>query len=126
MTVRRGLGLGLVALAGLAWFASFALTRPIMGPVAGVAVFIIVWWVCLFTVLPFGVRRPSDPDTAQAGWDPGAPAGVDVAAKAWATTQIAAGVWLLVYVLLQSGALSLELFDQLPAPQYDIEPKSDG
>jgi predicted secreted protein len=32
-----------------------------MGWATGIAVYILVWWVSLFTVLPFGANRSTDP-----------------------------------------------------------------
>ena len=42
-----------------------------MNPVSAVVVFIVIWWLVLFMVLPWGVRRT---ETPEAGHDPGAPA----------------------------------------------------
>jgi predicted secreted protein len=38
-----------------------------------VVVYIIIWWLVLFMVLPFGITRV-DPDTLLPGQDPGSPA----------------------------------------------------
>jgi predicted secreted protein len=39
------------------------------------AIYFVVWWLCLFVVLPFRVRNQVDHGEWQAGTDPGAPAG---------------------------------------------------
>ena len=38
-----------------------------------IAIYAIVWWVCLFMVLPFGVRNQVDTGEVTPGTDPGAP-----------------------------------------------------
>jgi predicted secreted protein len=37
------------------------------------AIYFVVWWICLFLVLPFGVRNQSDEATRIEGTEPGAP-----------------------------------------------------
>ncbi len=38
------------------------------------AIYFVVWWLCLFLVLPFGVRNQVDEGTRIQGTEPGAPA----------------------------------------------------
>jgi predicted secreted protein len=38
------------------------------------AIYFVVWWLCLFIVLPFGVRNQVDEGSHIQGTDPGAPA----------------------------------------------------
>jgi predicted secreted protein len=42
-------------------------------PATFLAVYGIVWWICLFMVLPFGVRNQVDAGSVVRGTDPGAP-----------------------------------------------------
>jgi len=69
-----------------------------MGPVSGIVVFIILWWLVLFMVLPFGVRRD---DAPQDGHDPGAPKVARIGKKMAITTAIATvlflGYWAIVH-----------------------------
>jgi predicted secreted protein len=44
-----------------------------IAPATFVAIYAIVWWVCLFIVLPFGVRNQVDAGEVVRGTDPGAP-----------------------------------------------------
>lgn len=61
-----------------------------------VATYAIVWWLVLFTTLPFGVRTP---DETEDGMEPGAPEKPRMWVKAGITTVIAAvitaGIWAL-------------------------------
>ncbi|WP_374377684.1 DUF1467 family protein [Dongia sp.] len=52
--------------------------------------FLVIWWLTLFAVLPWGVRRTESND---AGHDPGAPANPMLLKKALITTVIAAAIW---------------------------------
>ncbi len=40
------------------------------------AIYFVVWWLCLFVVLPFKVRNQVDEGHWTPGTDPGAPAGI--------------------------------------------------
>jgi predicted secreted protein len=62
-----------------------------------VATYAIVWWLVLFTTLPFGVKKP---DVTEEGMEPGAPEHPRMWIKAGITTVIAAvitaGIWALI------------------------------
>lgn len=75
-----------------------------MGWISGLAIYIVIWWVVLFAVLPWGVRRNTD---ARPGLDRGAPDNPRIVMKLTATTAISAVVWLAFYAVVQSGLLSL-------------------
>jgi len=44
-----------------------------LAPATFIAIYAIVWWICLFIVLPFGVRNQVDTGEVTPGTDPGAP-----------------------------------------------------
>ena len=70
---------------------------------AGV-VFVIVWWLVLFMVLPFGARPPNE---VEPGTAPSAPARPRMGLKIVATTVIAAALTALIMWLIQSGLVQL-------------------
>jgi predicted secreted protein len=72
--------------------------------VTGVAMYIMIWWIVLFAVLPFGTRPMADADAAT-GWR-GAPEKPRMWRKALITTLVAAVVWGLFYVIIRSDWLS--------------------
>jgi predicted secreted protein len=39
-----------------------------------IAIYFVIWWTCLFAVLPFRVRSQSEAGMVEPGSDPGAPA----------------------------------------------------
>ena len=75
-----------------------------MNWVEGIVAYVIIWWVVLFAVLPFGVRPAPLGDPGHAA---GAPANPRLALKAAVTTAIAALIWLGLYALLHAGVISL-------------------
>ena len=76
-----------------------------MNAVSAVVVFIVIWWLVLFMVLPFGVRRTEVPE---AGHDPGAPAQPMLWRKAAATTAITVVLFAIVYVIAEYELISLQ------------------
>ena len=72
---------------------------------AGIAVYIVIWWVVIFMVLPWGVRPVGAEDIAK-GHASSAPRQPRILTKMVVTTVIAALVWVGVYFLIESGAIS--------------------
>jgi predicted secreted protein len=70
-----------------------------MGWVTGIVVYVIVWWVTLFAVLPLWVTsaEPDDP-----GYAAGAPQRPRMLLKMAITTAVSAVVWLGIYFLVMS------------------------
>jgi len=71
--------------------------------VTGIVVYLVVWWVTLFAVLPLWVTpaEPGDP-----GYAAGAPQRPQLGLKAAITTAVAAVVWLAIYIVIRSPWLS--------------------
>lgn len=59
----------------------------------GIAVFLTIWWVVLFAVLPFGVRSQHEEGSYLQGTDPGAPVKPLMWWKALWTTLISIGLF---------------------------------
>ena len=76
-----------------------------MGWYSGVATYLILWWLVLFTVLPWGVRTPDEVDVEK-GNEVGAPARPRLVLKMAVTTGIAALVWGVVFWLMEYGPFS--------------------
>jgi predicted secreted protein len=74
-----------------------------MGWATGIAVYILVWWISLFTVLPIGARRAADP---LPGTVESAPDNPRLLFKFALTTGIAAILWLAIYAMVKSDFLS--------------------
>ena len=75
-----------------------------MNPVTGAAMYIMIWWVVLFVVLPFGTRPVAKAD-ADTGWR-GAPDRPRMWRKVLITTIVAAIVWGAFYLVIRSDWLS--------------------
>jgi predicted secreted protein len=74
-----------------------------MGLATGIAVYVVIWWIVIFAVLPFGVRTP---DEVEQGHATSAPIRPRIGLKMLITTGISAVIWVLVHAIVQSDLLS--------------------
>jgi predicted secreted protein len=68
-----------------------------MNWLTGIVVYILVWWVTLFAILPLWVT-PADPE--EPGFAAGAPRRPLMLRKIAVTTVVAAVIWLGIYVVV--------------------------
>lgn len=73
-----------------------------MSLISGFAIYFVIWWLVLFTTLPFGVKRQ---ENVEPGHDPGAPENPMFGRKLIATTLISGVIFAIVYWLLTSGMI---------------------
>lgn len=74
----------------------------------GIATYLLIWWVVLFTVLPLGAHAPETPEH---GHDRGAPAVPNLKRKFILTTGLAFVVWAILEAVIEIFDLSLlEMF----------------
>lgn len=70
-----------------------------------IAIYVILWWLAFFTVLPLGARSPHEGDEGTVpGAERGAPKVTNIRKKALIAAGIAAVLWLFV-----SWAVSIDL-----------------
>ncbi|MGB8274517.1 MAG: DUF1467 family protein [Alphaproteobacteria bacterium] len=74
-----------------------------MGWFGGLVVYICVWWVVLFAVLPWGVRIADEPEPGHAS---SAPINPRLGLKVLVTSAISAVIWLGIYAVVVSNIIS--------------------
>ncbi|HRJ62377.1 MAG TPA: DUF1467 family protein [Azospirillaceae bacterium] len=79
-----------------------------MGALTGILVFVIVWWVVLFAVLPWGVETEAaaPPGAPLSGMAESAPKAPRIAMKMLITTLISLGIWLAIYLVVAYSGFS--------------------
>ena len=70
---------------------------------SGLIVYVIIWWLVLFMVLPWGVNPPENPAPGHA---PSAPARPRILLKFAVTTAIATVLWGIAFAIIQSDLIS--------------------
>ncbi len=79
-----------------------------MGLVSGIVVYVILWWLSFFTMLPIGVKTPEEQGMdVEPGHAPSAPLRANMWRKVLAATLIAAVLWGGYYWLQGSGLITL-------------------
>lgn len=73
--------------------------------VTGLLVYVVVWWLVFFMVLPWGIR-PMEQEDVEKGHAPSAPQKPRILIKMAITTVLAAGAWGLFYWVEQSELIS--------------------
>ncbi len=76
---------------------------PAMGWATGIAIYVTIWWVVIFAVLPWGAQPP---DKVERGHAPSAPAMPRLRAKVLVTTLISTGIWLAIELVVRSDLIS--------------------
>ncbi|MEK9685179.1 MAG: DUF1467 family protein [Rhodospirillaceae bacterium] len=75
---------------------------------SGIVVYVIVWWLVFFMMLPIGVRPPHElGKNAETGHEPGAPVAPRLWIKTLASTVIAGLIWLILLWVINSDVISL-------------------
>lgn len=88
-----------------------------------VGIYIVLWWVALFAVLPLGSRSQHESGEIIPGTDPGAPMLPNLRAKLWLTTLVSGVLFLVFCVVYFSNLIDIEKFSTLwgllpPPPDY--------
>jgi predicted secreted protein len=79
-----------------------------IGAVLAFAIYFILWWVCLFVVLPFGVETQNDRGEVIQGTSAGAPLNPRLGRIAALTTILASAVFAVVLLALRFKIVPLE------------------
>lgn len=74
-----------------------------MNWIEGIIVYILVWWVVIFMVLPFGVRPPAELVPGQVS---SAPARPRLWLKAGVTTLVSLAIWVVIWLIVRSDLFS--------------------
>ncbi len=87
---------------------------------SAIAIYFIIWWLVLFTVLPFGIRNAHETgEVVEEGNEPGAPVNPRLVQKAVITTILATAVFAVFYLAFTRGWLSLDslpIYNTMPSP----------
>ena len=76
---------------------------------SAVIVYLLIWWVTLFAVLPIGVRGQAEDGNIIQGSEPGAPVHSRMKYKIILTSLISLGIWAIVCLIIISGIIKIEL-----------------
>ena len=75
-----------------------------MSVVSLILIYLVVWWIVIFAILPWGIKKEADP---LLGNDHGAPQHPHLGLKIIATTLISFIVWGLIYWCIEHKIVNL-------------------
>ena len=73
---------------------------------SGLAIYVVIWWLVIFLVLPWGRRNTIGPDDVDKGQDAGAPEKPRMLVKMAVTTVVSGVFFAAFYWISESGAIS--------------------
>ncbi|GGG93882.1 hypothetical protein GCM10007420_06660 [Glycocaulis albus] len=103
----RYLGLFLSTLALVIIFAQLFIPSGEVGFVEGLVVYLITWWIVIFTVLPLRIQGQYEAGDIVEGSEPGAPVNPRLKEKALLTTFITSVLWLIFFAVMELGLVDL-------------------
>ena len=84
-----------------------------MGITGSIIVYVMIWWIIFFSVLPIGIQSNKEVFREKlGGMDPGAPKNPKIAKKFFITTLITSIIFLVIYYLVEFDLLNLREFLQ--------------
>ena len=84
-----------------------------MGITGSIIVYVMIWWIIFFSVLPIGIRSNKEVFKDKIGGvDPGAPKNPKIGKKFLITTLITTIIFLVIYYLVKFNLLNLREFLQ--------------
>lgn len=78
-----------------------------MSITGSIVVFMITWWLILFTILPININSQQEKGNVTEGTDPGAPANPKIVFKLILTTIITTLLFVVIYVLAYFDILNV-------------------
>ncbi|WP_439637161.1 DUF1467 family protein [Oceanicaulis sp.] len=106
--MRRYAEYALLGLVFVIWIAQGFLPDRGVGVVTGVVIFLISWWMLFLGVLPLNIRGQFEDNDVVEGSEPGAPVSPRIKEKMWLATVLTAGVWLVLFTVLEFGLIDLD------------------
>ena len=84
-----------------------------MGLTGSIIIYVMIWWIVFFSVLPFGIQSNKEKFKSNLeGIDPGAPKNPKIAKKFLITTIITSLLFIVIYYLVIKGFFNLRNFLQ--------------
>ena len=84
-----------------------------MGITGSIIVYVLIWWIIFFSVLPIGIRSNKEKFREKIeGMDPGAPINPEIGKKFFITTIITSIIFIVIYYLVKLNLLNLREYLQ--------------
>ena len=82
-----------------------------MGITSALVLFAVIWFLVFLIVIPIRLETQGDVGEVEPGTHAGAPANPNLKKKAWITTGISLGIWIIITAIILSGSLTVSDID---------------
>jgi predicted secreted protein len=82
-----------------------------MGPVSGLVLFLVIWFMTFLCILPIRVQTQGDLGEIVPGTHAGSPEHHHLRKKMWITTGLSVVIWAIVATLMLTGTVTLDDID---------------
>ena len=82
-----------------------------MGPVSGLVLYLVVWFLTFFVLLPIKIQTQGEAGSTVEGTHHGSPEKHHLKKKAWITTGIAFVIWAVLAYIILTGAITVRDID---------------
>ena len=82
-----------------------------MGIAGSIILFLLIWWLLLFTILPLNISNNAEKNINNDGNDSGAPNNPQIFKKFLITTILSTIIWSIIYLFLKDQGLLLYILD---------------
>ena len=82
-----------------------------MGIAGSIILFLLIWWLLLFTILPLNISNNAEKNISNDGNDSGAPNNPQIFKKFLITTILSTIIWSIIYLFLKDQGLLLYILD---------------
>ena len=76
----------------------------------GIITFVVLWWIVLLCVLPFGIVSQTESGKITTGTDYGAPIKSNIKKKLIIATGVTFIFWLVIFIIMQNNMIELSQF----------------
>ena len=84
-----------------------------MGITGSIIVYVLIWWIIFFSILPVGIQSNKEPFREKIGGiDPGSPKNPKIAKKFLITTIITSIIFIVIYYLVKTDLLNIREYLQ--------------
>ena len=95
-----------------------------MGPVSGLVLFAVIWFMVFFVVLPLRLVTQGEDGDVVPGTHASAPADAQIKRKAKITTIWALGIWVIIAGTILSGLITvrdIDWFERMSTPEVSLD-----
>ena len=78
-----------------------------MSITGAIVIYVILWWIVFFTILPLNIKSQLDNQKIYPGSEPGAPSDPKIIKRIFSTTLISTILFIIIYILIGFNVINI-------------------